>query len=312
MGGDRSAASLLDNSVPGRARPGFVIGSIIVITLSFVVLAASPYVRIWLSAEAKKDFTGFGFDNITALKDASSYLQSGVTVLILIGGAGWGLYTWFLQNESHRASLAPAIEVRIFAEQVTLQNQQEFLSEDKGLVDKGNTRLIKGFVTIKNVGTQKTGVQLCECVRPGAKGDPVVFVSKCVKPKNDQSVRLCEEDQHKDNGQAKEAKERIVAKGPIVVSRVYLKDEDKMHFVQTGRFWMTRFSVDNRPDVALTDKQQDLQRPDIVITDEMRPNAKDKLEFLVTAPGPGVYAIMFTSPLDEKESDRAFFRNFLR
>ncbi len=75
---------------------------------------------------------------------------------------------------------------------------------------------------------------------------------------------------------------------------------------------MTRFSVDNRPDVALTDKQQDLQRPDIVITDEMRPNAKDKLEFLVTAPGPGVYAIMFTSPLDEKESDRAFFRNFLR
>jgi hypothetical protein len=91
---------------------------------------------------------------------------------LLVGGAGGGVHTWFLQDQNRRVTQAPAIGVTISAKkaEVTLQNQQDFLSIDNGLGDKANVRLISGAVAIKNVGTSQTSVQLCECVRPGANG----------------------------------------------------------------------------------------------------------------------------------------------
>lgn len=281
----------------------FVVTLIILITVFLVVLAASPYIRLWRAPNQHQAFPRFEWEGIdkSNLKDATSYHQSLITVVLIVGRSGWGAYTWFLQDQNYRASQVPAIEVRISAispTKVSPQNQEDFLSQDKDLKDKAKVRLIEGTVSIKNVGTSQTSVQLCECVRPGKDGAPDVFVRACAKPKDWKPVMLCGENPREQSGG-----EAIVAKGPIVVSKVYLRDEDKMKFVQAGRFWLTRFSVDNRPDLVLSNKIG-LQSPDMVLTDEMRPKAEDKFEFLVTVSEPGLYAVMFTSPLDKKESNR--------
>src|SRR5213078_1166213 len=119
--------------------------------------------------------------------------------------------------------------------------------------------VIEGFVTVRNVGTLKTCLQLYECRR--ADGTLGANLRTCNKPQAEDIV-LC------DNG--------LQAKGPIVVSRVQL-DGDRTQFdekeKEEKRFWLTKPIVDPK-------------RPrDLELSDEMRPQATDKFEFLATVPG---------------------------
>ena len=194
--------------------------------------------------------------------------------LVAIGGQiftiGWTIWWNMHQDGQRSAGQFPALQVKIAVEHP--QSSAQPLTKDQ------NERLIKGIVAIKNVGTSKTNLQLCECVRTEEEADEQrdIFLGPCKAPKAEESIPSCE-------GIGG------VAKGPIVVSRVNL-EHGVMHFTQPRRFWLTRSATDRRSKIGLTD--------------EMRPNAEDQFEFLVTAPGPGIYAVMFTSPIDEEESKR--------
>lgn len=237
-----------------------------------VVLGGIPLIRVAVSK--------------LGIAVASAILKDLVTAIALIIGAIWAIITWIHQTRQYRESLLPALEATICAHQKTLrnsQNLQNFLEytfiEEESPARHPNVRLIEGSVYIKNVGTSKTNLQICECVRPGKDpetGDERdVFAGYC---KRDAPSPTCESP----GG---------VPKGPIVVSEVHLDPESgEMRFFQKGRFWLTRSAVD--------------ERSTKVPTDEIRPNAEDKFEFLATVPGPGIYAIMFTSPIDEAEEAR--------
>jgi hypothetical protein len=268
-----------------------------IITLVSVLLVGSAYVTIWFRAKAKNVFAGFECKNLTELKDVSLFLQGGVTVLILIIGAGWGLYTWAIQNQNYRAnqeaerkkeianqvaekhkyisSVAPALEVRIFAQESTSRYRNSVF-EDRFRTEHPRARLITGWVSIKNVGAQKTNVRLCECTGTGKNPPP--SCDNNVNQGTHLGVPKCHEGD---------------PKGPLVVSKVSwnVGGMELEQLNKRKRFWLVRPSVDK-------------ERLDIEPTDEMRPNAEDKFEFLVKVPGPGVYAVMFTAPIDQEEFDR--------
>jgi hypothetical protein len=268
------AASVLVGIALELSTASLVITTIFAITVFIFGLAISLFVGVWFRAEGLKELGGFERADLQHLKDASAYLQSFVMVLVLIGGAGWGAYTWFLQNKNYRSSLLPALELRIFAEQKNVQDPTSLLGGF--LQTNPNARLIEGFVTIKNVGTSKTNLDVCECaqtVQAQTEDEHDVFVRRC-EPRA--RVPTC-------------APGQGVPKGPIVISRVQLHG-DKMKFIRTGRYWLTKSSVD--------------QRADIETTDEIRPHENDKYEFLVPVPRPGIYAVMFTSAIDAEEFDR--------
>jgi hypothetical protein len=184
--------------------------------------------------------------------------QSLFTIAALIFGGAWAIYTWCKQLQDRKAGEIPALEIRIFAKQQTLKNQEDLLG--KGVY------LIRGFVTVKNVGSSKTSLQLCECKTAGTS---IANVQLCYKHPTDE-IPQCAESQRE---------------GPLVVSRVSLKD-GKMGFGTPERFWLTNPSrPENTPD-------------------EVRPQATDRFEFLVPVTDLGLYAIMFTAPVDEEERAR--------
>src|SRR5215469_4581275 len=124
---------------------------IILFFLGTLFVAAYPYLHLWRKAEANKDLITGKWTDKTNFETASAFHQRGVTLLLFILGAGWGVYTWIIQNQNYRASLAPALEVRISARQKTLQSPENFLGKDvpaakKFLTDNPNLRLIEGSV----------------------------------------------------------------------------------------------------------------------------------------------------------------------
>src|SRR5262249_30552951 len=86
--------------------------------------------------------------------------------------------------------------------------------------------------------------------------------------------------------------------GPLVVSRVQMRNHMMEIKDRDNRFWLTRPTVDKGRE------GNDGEGKDRELLDEIRPQATDKFEFIVTVPEPGMYAIMFTSPLDKKELER--------
>jgi hypothetical protein len=265
-------------------------GTRIFIALFLIILVSIPYFVVWRNQGKRNNTSMLQWKGPENIKDAASYYQSGVTVIILVAGACWGIYTWNIQYSGYKESLAPALEVRISACQKEIILQDALLDKDF-LIKYPRAQLIDGFVSVKNVGSLKTTLQTCECVHSVkddiTNSDRDIFSGLCEVPKYGrtprESIPSCIKQSQSKAGEAAQAK------GPIVISRVYIKDA-RMQFVQTGRFWLTRSSVDNRPDV--------------LPYDEIRPQAEDKFEFVVSVPEPGLYAVMFTSPLDDEELDR--------
>lgn len=103
----------------------------------FALLAVSVLFTYWYMwfKRRKQDST-----NLEKLTDKASYLQSCITVVALIIGAGWVVYTWKIQWEDHLQSTKAAIQIEISASQARPPKEQ-------GL-------FIAGDITIKNAGTR--------------------------------------------------------------------------------------------------------------------------------------------------------------
>lgn len=82
-------------------------------------------------------------DNLTALNAASSHIKDFATVMALLIGALWALYTWYAQWRDHLASVAPGLQERVFAKQIYPVGT----SRNDGL-------FIGGCVAIKNAGNK--------------------------------------------------------------------------------------------------------------------------------------------------------------
>ncbi|HEV3040485.1 MAG TPA: hypothetical protein VHA33_22170 [Candidatus Angelobacter sp.] len=204
-------------------------------------------------------------------KSKLTILQSIVTILAFGFGAFWAVWTWWRQSEEKTAREVPALEVRVFAEEAILTDENKACLLVSRMPDM---RFIRGVVTLKNVGTSQTNLHLCEC---GMMSDA--------------TPEICEINET--DGTPKCKGKNSIPQGPIVVSSVFSMKNPLMQFEKGDlkRFWLVSPSVEYR-------------RPDKILEDEMRPQAKDKFEFLVTVPHPGLYAVMFTSPVDEDEFGR--------
>lgn len=119
---------------------------IVLLTLAAAALIA-VHIGMWLSTKGKKNLAPGGW---TDLKDMSSYVQSCITVVVLILGAGWAVYTWKTQWDDHKESEQrtqegekAAIEIEISAKQITPPNTKP-----------NNGWFIGGDITIKNAGTR--------------------------------------------------------------------------------------------------------------------------------------------------------------
>src|ERR1041384_8612260 len=104
-----------------------------------------------------------------------------VVALVAIGGQiftiGWTIWWNMHQDGQRSAGQFPALQVKIAVEHP--QSSAQPLTKDQ------NERLIKGIVAIKNVGTSKTNLQLCECVRTEEEADEQrdIFLGPCKAPK---------------------------------------------------------------------------------------------------------------------------------
>jgi hypothetical protein len=206
----------------------------------------------------------WGWSSTEKLKDIAA------VVAICFGGA-WAGYAFYVQKSDRDAGQMPALEVRITAKQVTLdqKNRDNLLASVK---DKDDVHFIRGSVTIKNVGTAKTSVHLVECIKDGMQVE-------CPNDGKNPGVEV--------------VGPIVVAKLSRLVSGKMLFDERRMarFFGEPHRFFLQRRAVDKN-------------RGDVEEDDDIRPQATDAFEFLVTVEGPGVYAVMFTTPIDEAESRR--------
>lgn len=140
------------------------------------------------------------------------------------------------ERQRYIASEWPALQVRIKAQQESL------MPASKAHLLERDERLIRVCVSIENVGTSKTKLDL--------------------------------------------------SGGPLVVARVKSLSNGKMDLGEAKKFWVIR--------VSLNPKQHLDTRP----VDEMRPKETDQFEFLANVEGAGLYALMFSAPVDKKEIER--------
>lgn len=181
--------------------------------------------------------------NFEKFKNLSAGLQSIAAIVALAIAAAWAWYTWGIQRQDRRQSLFPAIEITISAKQETSIR-----------VNRSNERLIRGCITIRNVGTQTTIIPLTEWD----------------KPKSDKS--------------------RQATHGPIFIAKAKPTKKNKMQFGEEQILWLSKPVAAGRPDIELQD--------------EIRPQATDHYEFLAWVREPGIYAVMFSTGLDETEIKR--------
>jgi hypothetical protein len=125
---------------------------LIVVLALLATIVLGVFFHLWHQAKGKQELARSDWEG---LMNRASYLQSCITLMALILGGGWGLYTWAIQWEEHKKN---ASEAELISLQINVSAHQEF-------PPKTNQRkefFIAGKVIFKNTGTRRTTIRLAD------------------------------------------------------------------------------------------------------------------------------------------------------